>query len=197
VRNKKPIYHSLPILLIGLLILRNAVQADKCYGIADGLIQVLLWLLGLVILGITLVTSTKRYHRQGDTLELLPLFVPGGLLILYVVIASLQTLWAGEPVLYAKMEYGSDLTLKENKTYRLQDAHDDWGCFYSGDYTIRGDTLRLEGEVEKATYGTFADSYLVRETHLAPLVRGKVGPDSVKYLSIKKQKVERLQAAPR
>ncbi len=195
-RNTKPIYLSLPILLTGLLLLRNAVREDQCYGIADGLINVLLWLFGLVVFGITLVTSTQRYHRQRDTLELLPLFVPGGIFVLYVVIESLQMLQADEPVLHAKMAYGSTLTLKENKTYRLQDVHDDWGCLYSGDYTIRGDTLQLAGQVEKATHGTFADYYVVRETYLVPLVHGKVNPDSLKYLFIKNQKVESRQAIP-
>ncbi len=196
-RNTKPIYLSLPTLVIGLLILRKAVQVDKCYGIADGLTNVLLWLLGLVILAITLIVALKRYNRQRDTIELLPLIVPGGVLVIYLAIASLQTLLASESVLYAQMEYGSSLTLKENNTYQLQDAHDDWSCLYSGDYVIRGDTLLLEGKVEVVTNGSFSDVYLVSKTYLVPLVQGKTETDSLKYLAIKNQKEESLQATPR
>jgi len=170
---------------------------DKCYGIADGLANVLLWLLGLVIFGVTLMVSIKRYHRQGDTVELLPLFVPGGLFVIYLVIASLQTLLASKSVLYAQMEYGSSLTLKKNKTYQLQDPYGDWSCLYSGDYIIRGDTLLLEGKVEKVTNGSFFDAYLVNETYLVPLVQGKTETDSLKYFAIKNQKGESLQATPR
>ena len=62
------------------------------------------------------------------------------------------------------------LTLRNNKTFRVDVSYVDIGCYFSGRYKKQGDTIMLDKNVIARTHSTLATKYFLTDSLLIPVV---------------------------
>jgi hypothetical protein len=191
--NKPALYRlallSLPLLVIGGILLRLALRQEGCFGMPDGLIKLFLWCVGGLYFGAVLFICLKKYAKDENAFELSPLFIPVGIWLVYQMITILSNTAQNKPVLMAYLtpqENYSDktLVLHEDQRYRVEIRYVEASCIYSGQYQLTNDTLHLEKKVIDQTGQALHQTYLLKNTYLIPLIDGKASMDTSLYLKI-------------
>lgn len=147
-------YHtSIFLLIIGLLIAKTRILfGDGCWGMADGLMTLVLILFYTISFIIIIATSESSLLPSITTL----------VVIILVAIVSNAEKFESATILSAVDEGDSSLTLRENNTFTIQQQAIEWSCYYNGSYAISGDTLvLLRSDILLKTDSLFVSKYLI------------------------------------
>jgi hypothetical protein len=160
------------------LYVKLELSDNGCWGLIELVYTVVLWV-SLAVTFIISTVSTLR-KRQSDKLKAEPY-------TLAITLVTLVTLIVGgfwgdnlkgakwidaRSQNYSAQPSAQDLTLRRNGTFTIYLREDDFTCYFSGNYKIKGDTLSFENAVIEKTNSKMTAQYLFKDKTLLPIANG-------------------------
>ena len=149
---------------------------EGCWGMIQAVTAIALFL-GMIITGTFVLIAVFR-KRQTEKIKFEPITLTIILLTITTIIVCrlLGDNFKGKVWIYAEVSNNNfpvqkhNLTLRQNKNYRIRVNEIEWTCTYTGQYLITGDTIILNNEIAKRTDSNFIEKYLLVDNKLIPIV---------------------------
>jgi|GEM_PF-2998615 len=186
----KKLFSSILLLIIGLLMANSFILwGDGCLGFPNT-IQFIFWagvyLIVLMVIGIIGLVKIMKGHKGFNYYPIITtVFVS-----LLVILALQDNPFKSGTRIYAIVDTEADrsnLSLRNNNTFSIQMSAIEWSCYYTGEYSFSGDTLRIQRQdIAVVTDSVFTNQYILFEAEkiLKPLQNLS---DTSKWLKITKR----------
>ncbi|MFC3812519.1 hypothetical protein [Lacihabitans lacunae] len=180
----KPLYSSIPVLVLGLLI-TYLLFLTGCGGIVEIYSSIFLAaILIMYVVGYSLYSIATHFDNKTKInwrpLLLSLIFI--GLIFIFNYFDSEK--FNSKVILKAtnNKAYGTiDIRLRENNKVEFYYGHIEEKCSCEGEYLLKGDTIQIKGIQKSNRLETF-DRYLITNEYVIPIKEGKLEQDTSKYL---------------
>ena len=180
----------LPVVIISLIIIGVELREERCYGLVDAFVFVILNGGLIITLIICLIVQIIKVAKKKDSkVRILNI----GLMILFSGIAfwssKIEDDYFQEPsILKAEMTKSlsiGKIVLREKNNFTAQYGHIDWSCVKVGKYKITNDTLILGERISNESNNVIASKYLIqRNEYLLPIDSNFQIQDSSRWMKI-------------
>lgn len=192
--NITPFLGTIPILIVcGLMVYLDS-SLNSCYGLVHGFRDLLLMLVLLILSLVFIVIQIYKIAGSADN-KITRIFA--SLIVIVATIVAFQgtSTWIeirlGNSILKAsiypdQLDIGRLELINEEKYYAVY-SHIDWGCSYTDNYEMKGDTLILSGNPLKKTDGILTDKYIMTDSTLIPIISQDKELNRTNILTIEKK----------
>ena len=166
---------TIPFLIFSYFYLDLNLSEELCWGMIQSIGSIAL-LLGTIVAGVFALQLAFR-KRQKEKMKFEPITLVIVLLTISILIVC--RIWGddfkGRIWLDAEVTNNAfpvqkhTLILRKNGNYKVQVNEIEWTCSYTGQYSIKGDTLILNNEIAKRADSNFIEKYIFSDDKLIPL----------------------------
>lgn len=182
----------LAIILLSLFILYKQNDLNACFGLVDGVINLTLSVILLVLLIAFIVVQFLAGIRKKENLPFRFLICFLGIVLVGFTLLEYENRKENKlqnGILIASTnEEDNDVAkiiLFDNNLYYALYGNVDWACSFTGKYEIREDTLFLENKPFEISNNRISNQYILTEITLIPVLEQK--DIILKELNIEKQ----------
>lgn len=169
---KPKIIKYIILILLGSLMLYQFIPiGDYCDGMANGLFFLalgVLFLLAFLIILIFDIIKRVKHKQQFDFIPLIIFIIVVGCNYSLLKVEN-KKFWTTE-VLIADLEQDNfirtnRITLYNNNSFAITDFRTDYQCTIQGNYTLKGDTLKLDRkDLSELTDNVFTSHYIISKS---------------------------------